>query len=73
VHQSGAVIGAAMQPKPYGFWGLLDKDLNTLPGYGTPEHDKAKARKLLAEAGFTGPITSVATSTAASSTARASR
>jgi len=54
VHQGGAVVGASMQPKPYGFWGLLEQDLDQLPGYGKPAEDKAKARKLLAEAGFTG-------------------
>jgi peptide/nickel transport system substrate-binding protein len=42
-----------MQPKPYGVWGLLAKELGTLPGYGKPADDKAKARKLLAEAGYT--------------------
>ncbi|MBI2218826.1 MAG: ABC transporter substrate-binding protein [Candidatus Rokubacteria bacterium] len=54
VHQGGAVAGASMQPKPYGFWGLLEKDLARLPGYGKPEENKAEARKLLAEAGY-GP------------------
>ena len=53
VHQGGAVPGASMQPKPYGVWGLLEKDLATLPGYGKPEDMKARARKLLAEAGIT--------------------
>ncbi|HEV8585328.1 MAG TPA: ABC transporter substrate-binding protein [Methylomirabilota bacterium] len=53
VHQGGAVIGASMAPKPHGFWGLLDKDLNALPGYGKPADEKAQARKLLAEAGIT--------------------
>jgi peptide/nickel transport system substrate-binding protein len=43
-----------MLPKPYGFWGLADKDLATLPGYGNAAENKATARKLLAEAGF-GP------------------
>jgi peptide/nickel transport system substrate-binding protein len=52
VHQGGAVIGASLAPKPYGTWGLLEKDLTTLPGYGQPADEKAKARKLLAEAGF---------------------
>ena len=51
--QAGAVVGAAMAPPPYGVWGLRDRDLSTLPGYGKPAEDKAKARKLLAEAGFT--------------------
>ena len=52
--QGGAAVGAALAPKPYGLWGLGDKDLAQLPGYGNPADDKAKARKLLAEAGF-GP------------------
>src|SRR5207249_9948648 len=54
VHQGGAAVGASMQPKPYGVWGLMEKDLNALPGYGKAADDKAKARKLFAEAGY-GP------------------
>ena len=54
VHQGGAIVGAAMAPKPWGVWGLLEKDLAALPGYGKPSDDKAKAKKLLAEAGH-GP------------------
>ena len=42
VHQGGAVVGASMAPAPHGVWGLLDKDLNALPGYGKPAEDKAK-------------------------------
>ncbi len=53
VHQGGAVPGASQQPKPYGVWGLLEKDLVALPGYGKVEDMKAQARKLLAEAGIT--------------------
>jgi len=53
VHQGGAVPGASMQPRPYGVWGLLEKDLATLPGYGKPADMKARARKLLGEAGIT--------------------
>jgi peptide/nickel transport system substrate-binding protein len=52
VHQGGAVPGAAMAPRPHGFWGLMEKDLAQLPGYGKPEENKAEARKLLAAAGF---------------------
>jgi peptide/nickel transport system substrate-binding protein len=52
VHQGGGLPGAAMAPKPYGVWGLLESDLNTRPGYGKPADDKAKARKLLGETGF---------------------
>jgi peptide/nickel transport system substrate-binding protein len=54
VHQGGAVVGAAMQPKPYGVWGLVEKDLKALPGYGNAAEEKARAKKMLAEAGF-GP------------------
>jgi len=34
-------------------WGLPDKELIALPGYGKPAEEKAKARTLLAEAGIT--------------------
>jgi peptide/nickel transport system substrate-binding protein len=54
VHQGGAIPGGVMAPKPYGVWGLAEKDLASLPGYGNPAKDKAEARRLLAEAGF-GP------------------
>jgi peptide/nickel transport system substrate-binding protein len=53
VHQGGALVGASMAPKPHGVWGLLDKDVTALPGYGKPADDKAMARKLLAEGGIT--------------------
>jgi peptide/nickel transport system substrate-binding protein len=52
VHQGGAVVGAALPPKPWGFWGVAEKDLAGLPGYGKPADEKAIARKLMAEAGF---------------------
>jgi peptide/nickel transport system substrate-binding protein len=54
VIQGGATPGASMLPKPYGFWGLAERDLVKLPGYGDPTENKAMARKLLAEAGY-GP------------------
>ena len=54
VRHDGAVVGAALMSPPHGSWGLLDKDLKVLPGYGDPARDKAEARRLLAEAGF-GP------------------
>jgi len=53
VHQGAGVPGAAMAPKPYGVWGMPEKDLLTLPGYGKPPDMKDRARKLLAEAGVT--------------------
>src|SRR5262249_57397030 len=37
VRQGGAVVGAALMPKPMGIWGLPDKDLRMLPGYRTSE------------------------------------
>jgi peptide/nickel transport system substrate-binding protein len=52
-HQGGAVLGAAMLPKPYGVWGMPEKDLLALPGYGKADEMKAQARKLLAESGIT--------------------
>jgi peptide/nickel transport system substrate-binding protein len=54
VHRGAAVIGASLAPRPWGVWGLVDKDLNQLPGYGGAAEGRATARKLLAEAGF-GP------------------
>jgi peptide/nickel transport system substrate-binding protein len=53
VHQGAGVPGAAMAPRPYGVWGMAEKDLLALPGYGKPADMKDKARKLLAEAGLT--------------------
>jgi peptide/nickel transport system substrate-binding protein len=54
VHQGAGVLGAAMMPRPYGVWGLAERDLNALPGYGKSAEMKERARKLLAEAGY-GP------------------
>jgi peptide/nickel transport system substrate-binding protein len=51
VRQDGAVVGAALMPPPFGFWGLPDKQLRALPGYRSAAQDKAEARRLLAEAG----------------------
>jgi len=52
VYQGGATVGASLAPTPYGVWGLLDRDLQTLPGAGKAPEEKAKARALLTEAGF---------------------
>ncbi len=54
VHRGLAVVGASLAPKPWGVWGLLEKDLAQLPGYGGAAEGRATAKKLLAEAGF-GP------------------
>jgi peptide/nickel transport system substrate-binding protein len=53
VRHGGAVVGAALMSKPYGSWGLLEKDLRTLPGYRGAA-DKQEAKRLLAQAGY-GP------------------
>ncbi len=52
-HQGGAVLGSAMLPRPFGVWGMPEKDLLALPGYGKADEMKARAKKLLAEAGIT--------------------
>jgi len=54
VRYGGAVVGAAFMPRPFGSWGLLDKDLRALPGYRGSGPDKAEAKRLLAAAGY-GP------------------
>jgi peptide/nickel transport system substrate-binding protein len=54
VRHNGAVVGAALMPRPAGAWGLLEKELRTLPGYRGSARDKAEAKQILAQAGF-GP------------------
>ena len=54
VHRGSAVVGASLSPKPWGVWGLAEKDLTQLAGYGKGPDEKTRAKKLLAEAGF-GP------------------
>jgi len=54
VHQDGAVPAVAMMPRPYGVWGLLDRDFAALPGYGKPADMKEHAKRLMAEVGY-GP------------------
>jgi peptide/nickel transport system substrate-binding protein len=53
VYQGGSTLGASMLPRPYGVWGMLEADLRGTPGYGPAADEKAAARKLLGEAGFT--------------------
>src|SRR5439155_1289629 len=54
VRHGGAVVGAAMMPKPFGIWGLPEQEYGGLPGYGNPGQNKAEAKRLLAAAGY-GP------------------
>jgi peptide/nickel transport system substrate-binding protein len=53
VHQGGAAAGAGMAPRPWAFWGLGEKDLAALPGYGKPAQEKETARKIMAGLGYT--------------------
>jgi peptide/nickel transport system substrate-binding protein len=53
VHQGGAAAGAGMAPRPWAFWGLGQKDLTALPGYGKAEQEKAMAKKIMGELGYT--------------------
>src|SRR5438477_10345262 len=52
VHQGGAILGAGMAPAPAGVWGLPERELLALPGYGKAADMKARARTLMAEAGI---------------------
>ena len=52
VHQGLAAEGGANQPRPYGYWGLSEKEVKKLPGYGDPKKNKAEARKLLKQLGY---------------------
>src|SRR5512132_2098735 len=52
VYQGGGIVGAAMAPKPWAFWGLGEKEIATLPGYGKAAEEKAKAKKMMAEVGY---------------------
>jgi peptide/nickel transport system substrate-binding protein len=52
VFQSGGVPGTAFVPKPYGAWGATPEQLRALPGMGPSEENKAEARRLLREKGY---------------------
>lgn len=54
VLRGGGVRGGALLPRPYGPWGLPDDEVAKLPGMGNADEDKARARLLLAQAGY-GP------------------
>jgi peptide/nickel transport system substrate-binding protein len=54
VRHGGAMVGASLMPRPFGSWGLPDKDLKATPGYRSAAQDKAEAKRLLAAAGY-GP------------------
>ncbi len=54
VHQGAASLGSGMSP--HGAWALPEKDLLALPGYGKAADMKARARKLIAEAGVATPV-----------------
>ena len=52
LYQGGATIGGAMAPRPHGVWSLSEKDIRALPGNSGAADGKARARALLAAAGF---------------------
>ncbi|MFI5400056.1 MAG: ABC transporter substrate-binding protein, partial [SAR324 cluster bacterium] len=54
VLRGGGVPGGALLPQPYGPWGLPADEVAKLPGMGNGDEDKARARSLLAQAGY-GP------------------
>jgi peptide/nickel transport system substrate-binding protein len=54
VYQGVLMPGGANTPSPFSDWGLTPAELKKLPGWGDPEKDKERARKLLAEEGY-GP------------------
>ena len=47
-----ATFGGAMQPRPTGIWGLPQAEVGKLAGMGDAAKQKAEAKKLLAEAGY---------------------
>ena len=51
VRQGGAFVGPALMSPPFGAWGLLDREVKTLPGYRPAAQDKAEARRLIAASG----------------------
>jgi len=51
--QGAATFGGALLPRPAGVWGLSASEVAKLPGMGDAKKQKADAKKLLAEAGFT--------------------
>ena len=51
VYQGGATLGGPMASKPYGVWSLPEQDIVTMPGYGKPTEEQARARALLAASG----------------------
>jgi peptide/nickel transport system substrate-binding protein len=48
----GTIAGGVLLPPPYSPWGLPESELAKLPGWGDGAKDKAIARNLLAEAGY---------------------
>jgi len=52
VFDGGAVAGGINLPPPDGNWGLTPEQVATLPGYGDDAANKAKARQIMAELGY---------------------
>jgi len=54
IFQGRALKGGAMLPPPWGVWGIPEKDLKDVPGYGDVGKNREEARKLMRELGY-GP------------------
>lgn len=54
VYQGRALKGGAMLPPPWGVWGIPEKDLKHVPGYGDAQKNREEARKIMKELGY-GP------------------
>ncbi|MBU1205470.1 MAG: peptide ABC transporter substrate-binding protein [Proteobacteria bacterium] len=54
IFQGRAFKGGAMLPPPWGVWGIAEKDLKDVPGYGDAEKNREEARKIMKELGY-GP------------------
>ncbi len=50
--QGHAMSGAALLPPPAGFWGMPKEMLEKLPGFGDVEKNRAEARKIMEQAGY---------------------
>jgi peptide/nickel transport system substrate-binding protein len=54
IFQGRAYKGGAMLPPPWGVWGIPEKDLKDVPGYGDMKQNQEQARRLMKEMGY-GP------------------
>ncbi len=53
IHLGAAFKGGAMMPPPWGVWGIPASKLKNVPGYGDVAKNRAEARRLMKEMGYT--------------------